>query len=54
MDKKKLINLYKKESSNVFDNIPTKKIIEFEIIICIKKSKYIQIINGITVSNMSK
>ena len=29
MDKKKLINLYKKESSNVFDDIPTKKIIEF-------------------------
>ena len=29
MNKKKLIELYKEESSNVFNNIPTKKIVEF-------------------------
>ena len=29
MNKKKLIELYKEESSNVFNNIPTQKIVEF-------------------------
>ena len=29
MDKTKLIELYKMESKNVFDNLPTKKIVEF-------------------------
>ena len=29
MNKKKLIDLYKEESANVFDNIPTQKIVEF-------------------------
>ena len=29
MNKKKLIELYKEESADVFSNIPTKKIVEF-------------------------
>ena len=29
MNKSKLIDLYKQESENVFNNIPTKKIVEF-------------------------